>query len=38
MGVVRYSDKKRFVEFIKKGTSETFYEVIKGFYQEIIKE
>jgi transposase len=38
MGGVRYSDKKRFVEFIKKGNSETFYEVLKVFYQEIIKE
>ena len=38
MGGVRYSDKKRFVEFIKKGTSETFYEVVEVFYKEIIKE
>jgi transposase len=38
MGGLRYSDKKRFVEFIKKGNSETFYEVLKVFYQEIIKE
>ena len=38
MGGVRYSDKKRFVEFIKKGNSETFYEVVKVFYTEIIKE
>ena len=38
MGGLRYSDKKRFVEFIKKGTSETFYEVLKVFYQEIINE
>ena len=35
---MRYSDKKRFVEFIKKGNSETFYEVVKVFYTEIIKE
>jgi transposase len=38
MGGLRYSDKKRFVEFIKKGTSETFHEVLKVFYQEIINE
>ena len=38
MGGLRYSDKKRWVEFIKKGDSETFYEVMKSFYQELIKE
>jgi transposase len=38
MGGLRYSDKKRWVEFIKKGDSENFYEVIKGFYQALINE
>ena len=38
MGGLRYSDKKRFVEFVKKGTSATFYEVLKVFYEELIKE
>ena len=38
IGGVRYSDKKRFVEFIKKGTSDTFYEALEVFHQEIIKE
>ena len=33
-----YSDKKRFVQFVKKGNSETFYEVMKVFYAEAIKE
>jgi hypothetical protein len=38
MGLLRYSDKKRRVEFVKKGNSETFYEVMKVFYAEAIKE
>ena len=38
MGFLRYSDKKRFVEFIKKGNAETFYEVMKVFYAEVIRE
>jgi transposase len=38
MGGLRYSDKKRWVEFIKKGDAENFYQVMKGFYQELIKE
>ena len=38
MGFLRYSDKKRRVEFVKKGNSETFYEVMKVFYAEAIKE
>ena len=38
MGFLRYSDKKRFVEFVKKGNSETFYEVMKVFYAEAIRE
>lgn len=35
MGAVRFSDKKRLVDFVSKGTGETFYEVLKGFYEEI---
>jgi transposase len=38
MGALRYSDKKRFVEFLDKGNSQNFYEVLKIFYQEIIDE
>ncbi len=38
MGLLRYSDKKRFVEFVKKGNSEIFYEVMQVFYKEAIKE
>ena len=38
MGCLRYSDKKRWVEFIKKGDSQNFYEVMKAFYQELINE
>lgn len=38
MGALRYSDKKRFVDFLNKSNSKNFYEVLKIFYQEIIKE
>ena len=38
MGGLRYSDKKRWVEFIQKGDSQTFYEVMQGLYKELIKE
>jgi len=38
MGFLRYSDKKRYVEFVKKGNLETFYEVMKVFYAEAIRE
>ncbi|MCU0535451.1 MAG: IS630 family transposase [Hydrococcus sp. Prado102] len=38
MGCLRYSDKKRWVEFIEKGDGENFYQVMKCFYQEVIKE
>jgi transposase len=38
MGAIRYSDKKRFVDFLKKSNSETFYEVLQSFYQEVIQE
>lgn len=35
MGGVRFSDKKRIVDFIKKGTGESFFSVLKEFYKEI---
>ena len=35
MGWVRFSDKKRVVDFIKKGTGESFFDVLKGFYREL---
>lgn len=38
MGALRYSDKKRFVDFLNKSNSKNFYEVVKIFYQEIINE
>ena len=38
MGGLRYSDKKRWVEFIKKGDSDNFYQVMKGFYKELVNE
>ena len=38
MGFLRYSDKKRFVQFVKKGNSETFFEVRSVFYAEAIRE
>ena len=38
MGALRYSDKKRFVDFLKKSNSKNFYKVLKIFYQEIINE
>lgn len=38
MGALRYSDKKRFVDFLDKSQSENFYLVIKQFYQELINE
>lgn len=38
MGGLRYSDKKRFVDFLDKSNSKSFYEVLKNFYEEIIKE
>lgn len=38
MGALRYSDKKRFVDFLKKSNSQSFYEVLKLFYQELINE
>jgi transposase len=35
MGGVRFSDKKRLVDFLPVGNGENFYKVVKGFYQEI---
>lgn len=35
MGGVRFSDKKRLVDFLPKGTGENFYKVLKDFYQEV---
>ena len=38
MGAVRYSDKKRIVDFISKGTGATFFQVLSGFYMELKAE
>lgn len=38
MGGIRYSDKKRFVDFLPVGNGENFYRVLKTFYQEIKDE
>jgi DDE superfamily endonuclease len=38
MGGLRYSDRKRWVEFVNQGNSESFFEVLKLFYEEMIKE
>ena len=38
MGAIRYSDKKRFVEFLGKSNSNSFYKVLKLFYQDLISE
>jgi transposase len=38
MGGLRYSDKKRFVEFLDKGNADNFYKVLKIFYEELINE
>jgi hypothetical protein len=38
MGGLRYSDKKRFVEFLTKGNSNNFYKVLKIFYGELINK
>ncbi len=38
MGGLRYSDKKRFVEFLNKGNSNNFYKVLKIFMSELISE
>jgi len=38
MGGIRFSDKKRVVDFIKKGTGDSFFSVLKGFYSEVRHE
>lgn len=38
MGGLRYSDKKRFVEFLDVGNANNFYKVLESFYQELIYE
>jgi transposase len=38
MGGLRHSDKKRFVEFLNKSNSNSFYKVLKLFYQDLIDE
>ena len=38
MGALRYSDKKRFIDFLDRSNSRNFYEVLKIFHQEIIIE
>ena len=38
MGAIRYSDKKSFVEFLSKSNSNSFYKVLKLFYQDLISE
>ena len=38
MGGLRYSDKKRFVEFLNKGNSNKFYQGLKIFYIKLINE
>ena len=35
---VKYSDKKRCVEFLNKGNSNNFYKLLKIFYRELINE
>lgn len=38
MGGVRLSDKKRIVDFISKGTGDSFFSVLHGFYEEVKQE
>jgi transposase len=38
MGGLRYSDKKKWVEFLNKGNLNNFYKVLKIFYRELINE
>ena len=38
MGGVRYSDKKRWVDFIPSGNSANFYAVLKIFYEDLKAE
>jgi hypothetical protein len=35
MGGVRFSDKKRLVDFLPKETGKNFYKVLKDFYKEV---
>jgi transposase len=35
MGGLRFSDKKHYVDFIKKGNSESFFSVLQGFYNHL---
>ena len=38
MGAVRYSDKKRVVDFVSKGDGNNFYLTLKVLYQEVKNE
>lgn len=38
MGGLRYSDQKRWVEFVDQGNSKSFKEVLKLFYEETLSE
>jgi transposase len=38
MGAIRFSDKKRIIDFIPKGTGENFFKVLTEFYQELKNE
>lgn len=38
MGAVRYSDKKRLVDFVPKGNGDNFYLTLKMLYQEVKQE
>lgn len=38
MGGLRYSDKKKFIEFLEKSNADNFYSVLKSFYEELINE
>jgi len=35
MGGLRLSDKKCYVDFLKKGTRKSFYDVLKNFYRHL---
>ena len=38
MGGLRFSDKKRYVDFVPTGNGDNFFSVLKNFYQEIKHE
>ncbi len=38
MGGLRYSDKKRFVEFLDQSNASSFYKVLKVFHEELVQE